>query len=77
MYSTTEKLGIVRAAKVRILELVVSANQKDKIGCESGEYWTIAFHIGQVLDTFGGTLTAAEEEKLYERLIDFKNKPLN
>ena len=77
MYSTAEKLGIVRAAKARILELAVSANQKDKIGCASEMYWTVAFHMGQILDTFGGVLTAAQEEKLYERLIDYKNKPLN
>ena len=77
MYNEAEKLGIVRAAKTKHLELVISANIKDAVGCDSGMYWTIAFHIGEILDTLGGTLTASEENKLYERLIDFKNKPLN
>jgi len=77
MYNESEKLGIVRAAKTKYLELIINANIKDAVGCDSGMYWTIAFHIGEILDTFGGTLTASEENKLYERLIDFKNKSLN
>tara|TARA_R110000824_G_scaffold334076_6_gene520625 strand:+ start:334 stop:567 length:234 start_codon:yes stop_codon:yes gene_type:complete len=77
MYSTTEKAGIVIGAKQKFIELIANANLKDAVGCDSSMYWTVANHINNILKVLGRTLTAAQEEKLYERLIDYKNKPLN
>tara|TARA_Y100000310_G_C20621512_1_gene783578 strand:+ start:487 stop:720 length:234 start_codon:yes stop_codon:yes gene_type:complete len=77
MYSVTEKAGIKIGAKQKFIELIANANIRDAVGCDSWMYWTIAFHIQAILRVLGRTLTAAQEEKLYERLIDYKNKPLN
>lgn len=78
MYSTTEKEGIVIGAKQKFIELVSKANLKDEIGCDSSDYWTLANHLDNILNVIGTSfLTEAQQQKLYERLIDYKNKPLN
>tara|TARA_R110002020_G_scaffold113252_2_gene260546 strand:+ start:13292 stop:13525 length:234 start_codon:yes stop_codon:yes gene_type:complete len=77
MYSTTEKEGIRIGAKQKFIELISKANLRDQVGCDSWMYWTVAFHIEAILRVLGRTLTTAQEQKLYERLIDYKNKPLN
>lgn len=77
MYNTIEKTGISYAAKQKYIELITNANLKDSVGCDSSMYWTVAFHIKNILGVLGRSLTAVQEQKLYERLIDYKNKPLN
>ena len=78
MYSITEKEGIILGSKQKFIELISKANLKDEVGCDSSMYWTVANHLDNILNTIGTSfLTEAQQQKLYERLIDYKNKPLN
>lgn len=77
MYDSTEQNTIEVGAKQRFVDLISQATEKDRIGCESGKYWTLAFHINSILNVLGRSLTALQDNCLYERLIEYRTKSLS
>lgn len=77
MYSTAEQDIIVLGAKQRYVDLISKASAKDKIGCRSSDHWTLAFHIDSILNVLGRSLTALQDNCLYESLVKYNNKPLS
>jgi len=77
MYNPAEQNNIKVGAKQRFVQLISDASEKDKIGCESADHWTLGFHIDSILNVLGRSLTPDQDQCLYERLVEYKNKPLN
>ena len=77
MYTANEMANIRLGALGASANFVSLAIQKDDIGCDSSKAWTLAFHIGEIIETIDradtDTLTALNENHLYERLIYFRN----
>lgn len=76
-YSQADKDTILNGAEYRFCNVILDALEKDDIGCCSDLAWRIGWNIDSIFHVLGSTLTDDEENCLYERLIDYKNKPLD
>lgn len=76
-YTQLEQDIIKNGAEEALMNITLDALCKDEIGCTSDRNWRIAWNIDQILYVLGRSLTEEEETCLFERLIDYKNKPLD
>ncbi len=76
-YSDKEKNSIILGAEEAFMNITLDSLCKDEIGCPNNKNWRVAWNIEQILRVLGSTLTPEQENCLIERLIDYKNKPLD
>lgn len=75
---TQNEIDIIKiGAEEAFMDIVLDSLCKDEIGCTSNRNWRIAWNIHQIFYALESTLTPVQENCLIERLIDYKNKPLD
>ena len=76
-YSDTDKSYIINGAEDAYVNIILDALCKDEFGCNSDLAWRMVWNINSILTVLDSTLTKEQEDCLLERLIDYKNKPIN